>query len=192
MSDESMSSEPDDIHEISGDDIQEISGDDIREISGIVKWFNAEKGFGFVTVADSSSDAFLHLSILRDSGFENLAPGATVRCEVADRIKGLQVTRILEVDESTVEALEAASPEVAGQYDDLEPSGGFVDATVKWFNADKGYGFVCRTDSERDVFIHMVTLRRSGLEVLEPGQTVKVRIAEGPKGPQATEIELGS
>ena len=72
MSDESMSSEPDDIHEISGDDIHEtsgddiheISGDDIREISGIVKWFNAEKGFGFVTVADSSSDAFLHLSIL--------------------------------------------------------------------------------------------------------------------------------
>ena len=69
------------------------------------------------------------------------------------------------------------------------PTGDFVDATVKWFNADKGYGFVCRADSERDVFIHMVTLRRSGIKELEPGQSVKVRIAEGPKGPQATEIE---
>ena len=175
MSDESMSSEP----------------DDVREVSGIVKWFNAVKGFGFVTVADSSSDAFLHLSISKESGFENLLPGATVRCEVADRIKGLQVTRILEVDDSTAAPVEPSTAEAAGQYDSLEPSGDFVDATVKWFNADKGYGFVCRTDSERDVFIHMVTLRRSGLELLEPGQTVKVRIAEGAKGPQATEIELG-
>ncbi len=164
--------------------------DEIREISGIVKWFNAVKGFGFVTVADSASDAFLHLSILRESGFENLVPGATVRCEIADRIKGLQVTRILEIDESTAVAIEAPSAEATGQYENLEPSGDFVNATVKWFNADKGYGFVCRLDSERDVFIHMVTLRRSGLDELAPGQTVKVRIAEGPKGPQATEIEL--
>lgn len=173
MSDESISSEP----------------DEIREITGIVKWFNAVKGFGFVTVADSSSDAFLHLSILKESGYETLAPGATVRCEVADRIKGLQVTRIIDVDESTAEAVEP-SDEGTGQFENLESSGDFVDATVKWFNADKGYGFVCRSDSERDVFIHMVTLRRSGLKELEPGQTVKVRIAEGPKGPQATEIAL--
>lgn len=174
MSDESMSNEP----------------EDIREISGVVKWFNAVKGFGFVTVADSSNDAFLHLSILKESGYETLSPGATVRCEVADRMKGLQVTRIIDVDESTAEAIEPTESEAEGQYNNLEPSGDFVDATVKWFNADKGYGFVCRPDSERDVFIHMVTLRRSGLKELEPGQTVKVRIAEGPKGPQATEISL--
>jgi CspA family cold shock protein len=173
MSDESISNEP----------------DDIREISGVVKWFNAVKGFGFVTVADSSNDAFLHLSILKESGYETLSPGATVRCEVADRMKGLQVTRIIDVDESTAEAIEPSNQD-SEQYDNLEASGDFVDATVKWFNSDKGYGFVCRTDSERDVFIHMVTLRRSGLKELEPGQTVKVRIAEGPKGPQATEIEL--
>jgi CspA family cold shock protein len=163
--------------------------DDSREISGIVKWFNAVKGFGFVTVADSSSDAFLHLSILRDSGFESLLPGSTVRCEVADRIKGLQVTRILDVDESTAEPDQSSESMDGAQYEDLEPSGDFVDATVKWFNVDKGYGFVCQSDSKRDVFVHMVTLRRSGLKELEPGQVVKVRIADGPKGPQATEID---
>ena len=170
--------------------IDDESGD-TREVSGIVKWFNAVKGFGFVTVDDSSSDAFLHLSILRDSGMENLLPGSTVRCEVADRIKGLQVTRILDVDDSTAEADSEPVRPAAAPFGEIEPSGEFIDATVKWFNADKGYGFVCRSDSERDVFIHMVTLRRSGMKELEPGQTVKVRIADGPKGPQATEITVG-
>ena len=110
---------------------------------------------------------------------------------MADRIKGLQVTRILDVDESTAEPDESSTSMGADQYNDLEPSGDFIDATVKWFNADKGYGFVRRSDIERDVFVHMVTLRRSGLKELEPGQVVRVRIADGPKGPKATEIEGG-
>lgn len=164
---------------------------DIREISGIVKWFNTVKGFGFVTPSDGSNDAFLHLSVLREAGYSTLQPGATVQCEVSARSKGLQVTRILNVDESTA----TPAPESSGQsqshrQEELSPAGDFVDATVKWFNPDKGYGFVCQLDNERDVFIHMVTLRRSGVRELEAGQAVKVRIAEGPKGPQATEIRL--
>jgi len=164
--------------------------DDAREIDGSVKWFNVVKGFGFVTPSDGSSDAFLHLSVLRDAGFSALQPGATVRCEVVARSKGLQVTRVLHVDESTAEAPPAAERSAAGPAQDLGPVGDFVEATVKWFNPDKGYGFVCQTDQERDVFVHMVTLRRSGIRELEAGQPVKVRVAEGPKGPQATEIEV--
>lgn len=169
-------------------------GDDpgeLREISGVVKWFNTVKGFGFVTPSDGSNDAFLHLSILRDAGFSTLQPGATIQCIVSSRSKGLQVARILRVDESTAApAPQPSSRSVAHGADPIGPAGDFVDATVKWFNPDKGYGFVCQTDNERDVFIHMVTLRRSGVRELEAGQSVKVRIAEGPKGPQATEIRL--
>lgn len=161
----------------------------VREVSGVVKWFNLAKGFGFITPSDGSNDAFLHLSVLRESGHSTLLPGATVRCEVSERSKGLQVARILDVDDST------ATPDQGGRTDSamgsaarIGPAGEFVEATVKWFNPDKGYGFVCHGEEGRDVFVHMVTLRRSGLRELEAGQIVRVRIAEGPKGPQATEI----
>ena len=164
---------------------------DLREISGVVKWFNTVKGFGFITPGDGSNDAFLHLSVLRDAGVATLQPGATIRCIVSSREKGLQVTQILSVDDSTAEPLPASSARGAGQSADaVGPAGDFVDATVKWFNPDKGYGFVCQLDNDRDVFVHVVTLRRSGVRELEAGQTVKVRIADGPKGPQATEIRL--
>ncbi len=164
---------------------------DVREIGGVVKWFNTVKGFGFVTPSDGSNDAFLHLSVLRDAGYASLLPGTTVRCEVSYRSKGLQVTRIVTVDESTAEPAPAV-PAGGGPrgYESLGPIGDFVDATVKWFNAEKGYGFVCQTGNDRDVFVHMVILRRSGMRELEAGQAVKVRIAEGPKGPQATEIRF--
>ena len=162
------------------------------EVRGTVKWFNTVKGFGFITPADEAHDAFLHLSVLRDAGHEELQPGATVLCEVVRRDKGLQVTRILDVDNSTAET---PSP-ISRDTDDpafhapIPPSGDFVEATVKWFNPDKGYGFVSQSEYERDVFIHMVTLRRSGVSRLQAGQNVEVRIGDGPKGPQATEIRV--
>jgi CspA family cold shock protein len=177
---------------------------DGQRVRGTVKWFNATKGFGFITPSDGTPDIFLHLSVLRDAGYQDLQPGTTVVCDAARRQKGLQVIRVLEIDASTAED-DAGGPRENGRADrggerrdrfegmgnrEPMPAGGFVGATVKWFNPDKGYGFVSQSDNARDVFIHMVTLRRSGVANLEAGQTVEVRIAEGPKGPQATEIRL--
>jgi CspA family cold shock protein len=162
------------------------------ELRGTVKWFNAVKGYGFLTPDDGSRDAFLHVTVLRQIGREDIKPGATVKCEATSGPKGLQVLRIIDVDLSTCANAITPPPRVNGHADEPENDDGrgFVAGVVKWFNNERGYGFVCPQDVERDVFVHAAILRRNGLEQLQPGQTVRIRIGEGPKGLQVTDIRL--
>ena len=159
---------------------------DATVVSGRVKWFNTAKGFGFLSTDEEEGDIFVHLSALRQAGFHSLVEGSTITCKVVEGPKGLQAIEVLSVDKST------SSDGIIEIDDDeiIEPEGDFEQATVKWFNPDKGYGFITRGSNSPDVFIHVKTLRRAQIKILIPGQIVKVRIGTGPKGPQVAIIEL--
>lgn len=76
-------------------------GSDSSELRGTIKWFNPEKGFGFVSPADGSPDVFLHISALKQAGLQDAPEGSTIRCEVGQGRKGIQVLRVIELDTST-------------------------------------------------------------------------------------------
>ena len=155
------------------------------EVSGIVKWFDAVKGFGFIVPDGGGPDVLLHSSCLRRHGVNTTYEGARVRCEAAERPRGLQAVRIVEMDESDcVRPVERPSRTRVM----VVPQGDFEQAIVKWFNRARGYGFLTQGEGTRDIFVHMETLRRYGLPELYTGQIVWVRYGQGPKGLMAAEI----
>ncbi|OWZ84843.1 cold shock domain-containing protein [Natranaerobius trueperi] len=62
-----------------------------------------------------------------------------------------------------------------------------MQGTVKWFNADRGYGFIERSEGD-DVFVHYSAIQEEGFKTLEDGQNVEFEIVEGPRGPQAANV----
>jgi len=160
-----------------------------QEIIGEVKWFDSAKGYGFIKPSSGvQGDILLHQTCVRQSGFKVAYEGARVVCEAVQGPKGLQARRLLSLDNSTAQAGEAADHR-ASRYA-AEPRGPAFDATVKWFNRGKGYGFVSRGPDTPDVFVHMETLRRNGIRELRQGQRVRVRAGDGPKGSLAAEITI--
>ncbi len=157
-------------------------------VSGVVKWFNSEKGFGFIELSDGSGDAFLHGSVLAQSGTATVQPGETLEVRVGPGHKGPQVTEVLSIDSSTAAPVGSrrSSPQATtSDGPSVEETG-----TMKWFNADRGYGFIAPNGGGKDVFVHISVLERSGIEGLIEGQTVVVDVVEGRKGPEAARVRL--
>jgi CspA family cold shock protein len=162
-----------------------------RRIEAKVKWFNASKGFGFVTPSDGEQDAFLPMAILRKAGFEDVREGATLTCEIGAGAKGPLVLVVLDVDNST--AVAPTERRAAGPGDRM--AGGprvvsSLEGAVKWFEPEKGFGFISPDGGGKDVFIHITALRRSGVTMLEPGQRVRVDVVDGKKGLEADRVTL--
>ena len=156
-----------------------------RRVDATVKWFNASKGFGFVTMSDGTQDAFLPMAILRRAGFDDVREGSLITCEVSAGAKGPLVTKVLNIDAST-----AVESRVDGFDRRPQRPSTTLDGAVKWFEPEKGYGFISPDGGGKDVFIHITALRRSGVNALGPGQRVRVEVVDGKKGLEADRITV--
>jgi CspA family cold shock protein len=162
-------------------------------LEAIVKWFNAEKGFGFVAVV-GGSDAFMHIRQLEAAGHSSVPDGARVKVRIGQGQKGPEVTEVVEVDTSTAQMMSTTGRRpglrsVSQRQSGVGPTEECV-GSVKWYNPDQGFGFVGQDGGGKDVFVHATTLDRGGLSGLTEGQRVRMQIGQGQKGPEARSIEL--
>ena len=191
-------------------------------VKGTVKWFNATKGYGFVTL-ENGGDAFCHASALQAAGHSELPQGATIVCDLQDSPRGLQVVAVHSVDTSTADTSGGGGGGAprgprrdfgdggggarrggggggrgfgggggfGGHRErDAGPSGPMVEGKVKFFNDQKGFGFVMPENGGGDVYVHASALRRSGVAVLSPEQRIRFSTRQGMKGVEVDRIEL--
>jgi len=156
----------------------------ISNITAQVKWYNPNKGFGFVQPAEGGGDAFLHASVLGQAGYQDLGEGDVLTCDIAPGPRGPQVVVIHSVERSQQPSEGAWS---RGGHDGPMET---IEGTVKFFDAGKGFGFVKPDDGGKDVFVSARILTRVGIGALEPDQRVRVSTRLGPKGPMAEDLTI--
>ncbi|SFO44293.1 cold shock protein (beta-ribbon, CspA family) [Geodermatophilus obscurus] len=166
--------------------------------AGTVRWFDAEKGFGFIEPQEGGEDVFVHFSAIEDTGgFRTLDEGQPVEFDATEGPRGPQADRV----RPTGSAPRARRDDRGGSRDDRggsrddrgdrgrsggsrAPRGLVVQGTVARFDADRGFGFIV----PEDVFVHVSAVIRGG--DLEEGDRVEFELVEGNRGLQAESVRL--
>ena len=127
---------------------------------GKVKFFNTQKGFGFIQRDEGGEDVFVHISQVERAGLEGLAEGQELQFNLVDRGGKVSAADIQVVGD--VIEVQKAAPQ-------RELTGDKAVGTVKFFNSMKGFGFITRDDGKEDAFVHISAVERSGLQGIDEG-----------------------
>jgi CspA family cold shock protein len=156
------------------------------EISGVIKWFDASKGYGFIVPDNGWPDVLLHVTVLRRDGYQTAYEGARLVVECVQRAKGYQAFRIVSMDEST--AIHPAQMLPPRTHVSVTPTSGSGAGAGQVVQPAARFRLPDLRRGHADIFVHMETLRRFGMTELRPGQYVLVRFGPGSKGMMAAEI----
>ena len=146
----------------------------VGEGTGVVKFFNAAKGFGFIQQDQGGEDVFVHISSVERAGLEGLAEGQQLKFTLVDRGGKVSASDLEAVgDVIAVEKREAPQRELTGER---------ATGTVKFFNGMKGFGFITRDDGQPDAFVHISAIERSGMSGLNEGDRLEFDIEVDRRG----------
>ncbi|WP_431836104.1 cold-shock protein [Cellulomonas sp. Y8] len=136
---------------------------------GTVRWFDTERGFGFLALGDDAEDLFVHASeIVGREGPASLREGQTVEFEVGEGDRGPQARQVRVTGD-------VATDSAPGRL-----------GTVNWYEPAKGYGFITPDSGDGEIFVHSSAIVGGG--VIAEGQRVAFLVVEGEKGPQADHL----
>jgi CspA family cold shock protein len=165
----------------------------VGEGKGVVKFFNPQKGFGFIVRDDGGEDVFVHISAVEQAGLTDLADGQPLEFTLVDRGGRISATN-LRIEGEPMEIVRSAAPPREGAP---REGGGFgggpqrqltgekAQGTVKFFNAMKGFGFISRDDGQPDAFVHISAVERAGLPTINEGDRFEFDIEVDRRGKYA-------
>ncbi|MBB4155699.1 CspA family cold shock protein [Sphingomonas jinjuensis] len=173
----------------------------VGEGTGVVKFFNGQKGFGFVVRDDGGEDVFVHISAVEQAGLSGLAEGQPLGFTLVDRGGRISATD-LKIDGEPMPVTDRAPPREPreGGFGGGAPRGGAgggmgapqrqltgekATGTVKFFNAMKGFGFIQRDDGQPDAFVHISAVERAGMPTLNEGDRLSFEIEVDRRGKYA-------
>jgi CspA family cold shock protein len=178
----------------------------VGEGTGTVKFFNSQKGFGFIVRDDGAEDVFVHISSVEQAGLSGLAEGQPLGFTLVDRGGRISATDLkIEGEPLPVTERTPREPREGGFDRGPRQSGGFgggaggdrggapqrqltgekATGTVKFFNAMKGFGFIQRDDGQPDAFVHISAVERAGMPTLNEGDRLQFEIEVDRRGKYA-------
>ena len=163
----------------------------VGEGSGVVKFFNGQKGFGFIVRDDGGEDVFVHISAVEAAGLQGLAEGQPLKFTLVDR-NGRTSATDLAIDGEPMPVEERSSPAGGpggsgggGGGAGRQLTGESATGTVKFFNSMKGFGFIQRDDGQPDAFVHISAVERAGMPALNEGDRLEFDLEVDRRGKYA-------